>query len=128
MNSKRLNRLILSVFFVIISSTAAMAYENYYGTIEGANAVVNNLKCAESSSDPMICMERDFVFQAENGDYFFMPGIKRSVKTSLYKKNVKILGEKKGKVLNVNRIEKFDNGKYLCVWDKKEKLRKNNGR
>lgn len=106
-----------ALILLVVTSPGAFCSDLFYGTIEGADCVVNKLKCAKSVNDPHLAMERDFVLVTGEGSYYFMPNLTRMHKQLAYKKQVRIKGEKKGAAIVVEKFEVLKNNKYKCSWD-----------
>ena len=109
-------KMTLALALTVITAAPAFSLDTFEGTIQGANCVVNHLNCATDANDPHIDMERDFVLVTANGDYFFMPNLRRSLKKESYKKQVRVVGTQKGAAILVKKLEVDKDNRYSCVW------------
>lgn len=111
--------LTLTSIMVALFFTPASA-ETFEGTIQGANCVINGINCAEDTTDPHLCMEKNFILVAEGGEYFFLPNLYRSLKKSCYKQNVKVAGKRNGKTIRVDTLDVQKADEYRRIWDRKQ--------
>ena len=109
-------KMTVALVLTVITAAPAFSFDTFEGTIQGANCVVNHLNCATDVNDPHIDMERDFVLVTANGDYFFMPNLRRSLKTDSYQKRVRVVGTQKGAAILVKKLEVDKDNRYCCVW------------
>ena len=109
-------KMTMALVLTVLTAAPAWSLETFEGTIQGANCVVNHLKCATDANDPHIEMEKDFVLVTDNGDYFFMPNLRQSLKKASYKKRVRVAGKQKGAAIWVKKLEVNKDNRYHCVW------------
>ncbi|MGD9825216.1 hypothetical protein [Desulfobacter sp.] len=119
MIKKFVKTLILTSIMVSLFFTSASA-ETFEGTIQGADCVINGINCAEDRTDPLLCMEKNFILVTKGGEHFFLPNLYRSLKESYYKQNVRVTGKRNGKAILVDILEVQKADKYRCIWDRKK--------
>jgi len=113
----RILELALALVLMLSITSTALSAETFEGTIKGANGVINNLKCAEDASDPIITLEKDFVLVTDDGQYFFLPNLRRPSKLAGYNKKVRIRGRQKGDSILVLNYEVMKNNHFALVWN-----------
>lgn len=121
---------IIVLMLVGLFAVPAMSLAQDYieGKIQGASYVFNKTVQPESSDDPKVDLEREFVLQTNSGQVFFLVNVPRSMKVKSVNKTVRVYGEKPlGQRIFVHHIDIKENGKFkrLCDWD--EKCRENAG-
>lgn len=112
-----------ALFFLVPSLALAGQTVRMEGSIQGGGHVVNHTIQVQGPSDPNVALERDFVFQTQDGDYVFMPNLSRSVKVEFLNTHLVAEGVAHGKNLRVSRLYVRDAGKLKTVydWDKEVK-------
>ena len=115
---------IIVLMLVGLFAVPAMSLAQDYieGKIQGASYVFNKTVQPESSDDPKVALERDFVLQTNSGQVFFLVNVPRSMKVRSVNKTVRVYGEKPlGQRIFVHYIDIKENGKFkrLCDWDEK---------
>ncbi|MGB6010497.1 MAG: hypothetical protein WBI57_04410 [Desulfobacterales bacterium] len=94
------------------------------GTIEGALCVLNGKRCPPDDLDAHLLIENNFVLLASDGKYYYLPNLRRSIKTRYMGKDVQITGKVKGESIVVDKLEVKEEGdKYKVVWSKEKQKR-----
>ena len=109
--------LTIALVLATITATPALCVETIEGTIEGASCVINNMNCAENIDDPILALERDFILVTADGEYYFMPNLRRSDKKHAFKEQVRVSGKRNGAALLVENFEVLKDNRFDCVWN-----------
>ena len=78
-----MNRLRLKVHPLILSvllAATSVHAETLNGRINGSHCARGGETCPIDRLDPHLALERDFVLQTADGNYYFMPNLPRDVK------------------------------------------------
>ena len=125
--NKKINKKLyfrVAILFVSIAlsfaGVASASQSTVEGVIGGANCIVTKGTCPMNSDDPHIALEREFVLSVPGGNYYFLPNISRSLKTSYLNKPVRITGDLRSNTLVVAAIEVKEDGAYREVWNWKK--------
>lgn len=115
--------LFFTAAFFIIAGGVSAGETVIEGKIKGASCVINGTVCPESSKDPRLVLERDFVLVTGNGDYFFLSNVNRLVKEGLVNKDVKITGKIRDGWIFVGNVDVMRDQRYEKAWNWDERIR-----
>ena len=107
---------LLTMAALVLPASAFASQVVLEGTVKGANAVIQGEVGPESSTDPLVAIERDFVLTTGRS-YYFLTNVSRARKIELIGKQLKVIGEKSPMGIFVERIESLD-GKLLYSWER----------
>jgi hypothetical protein len=110
----------LSIMFIIPAFAWASTHARITGTIQGASYVINHTVQPLNNTDPNAILERDFVLQCDDGSYYFLPNLDRTLKTQLINQQVVIAGDITGTQIIVHKVykDKADHNHLFYDWDK----------
>jgi hypothetical protein len=110
--------LLVLPFLALFTASFALAETmTVTGKIMGAACVTNETVCPESSADPKVAVERDFVLVAEDGTAYFLPNMTRVAKQKLVNKEVTVAGNAKDKSMFVRNVDTMMMGGMVSVWN-----------
>ncbi len=112
-----LTSLIFTALLFLGAGTGFGSMNSVEGTIQGANCVVLKSTCPIDTNDPHIALESDFVLLTDDGKYYFLPNITRSLKTSFLHKKVRASGDIKGLSIMVADLSVQKGSGYESVWN-----------
>jgi hypothetical protein len=96
--------------------------ETVTGKLNGHDCVHAGISCPADPQDPHLLLERDYVLQQENGDYFFLMNIPRSTKLQYVLKDIQITGRinKKYNSVEVYELKIIQDDEWKSVWIRRE--------
>ena len=111
---------VLILIFVGMGATRAGAGElvQLVGTIKGAGCTHFRVECI--NDDNHIALEDDFVLVMPDGEYYFMPNLYFSIKARHAYRTVRVLGERRGQEVWVDRLVDLDrkmSARSKTTWD-----------
>lgn len=116
MNAIKSTAVALAVTATLTTST--LHAETFTGRINGHGCAHAGSTCPIDRLDPHIALERDFVLQKRDGDYFFLTNLPRDIKVRHALKAARVTGEldDRYKTLIVDELEIDEHGTYKTVW------------
>lgn len=92
------------------------------GRLNGHDCAHAGIACPVDPQDPRLLLERDFVLQQEDGDYFFLSNIPRSTKLQYLLKDIKVVGNKNNRYNTVEVYEMMimQDDEWKSVWIRRE--------
>ena len=97
---------------------AANAVETVSGKINGLHCITEERWRPVDKLDPHLVLEPDFVLQTADGNYFFLPNMRRETKMRYVLERVQVIGtlNKKYKAIEVDEIRVKKGDAYQTVW------------
>jgi hypothetical protein len=115
-------RIAMIALIIALPATRAKAGERVQleGTIRGAGCTHFKVEC--KNDDNHIALEADFVLVMEDGEYYFMPNVYRSVKARHANKRVRVHGERRRQEIWVDALvdlnpDKKKKTRSKSTWD-----------
>ena len=113
-------RVVLILIIIAVAASQAGAGERVQlvGTIKGAGCTHFRVECI--NDDNHIALENDFVLVMPDGEYYFMPNLYFSIKARHAYRTVRVLGERRGQEVWVDRLVDLDRKKSVrskTTWD-----------
>ena len=112
-----IKKLAAALSLTVFSAAPALSNDLFKGTIEGADCVINKQICAKDANDPHLAMESEFVLVTADGQYYFLPNLRRFYKKSAYKKVVRVKGTQNGSAILVENFEVLKKDRFAQVWN-----------
>lgn len=99
----------------------ALHAETITGRINGHGCAHADSTCPIDRLDPHIALERDFVLQKANGDYFFLTNVPRDTKVRHALKTARVTGklDERYPAVVVEEFQVEDNGAFKTVWTRR---------
>ncbi len=89
------------------------------GRLNGLDCASHGEMCPTDKDDPHVLLERDFVVQTEDGNYFFITNMDWRTKLQYVLSMVKVEGKRSEKLMVISADEfwvKQENGEYQLKW------------
>lgn len=110
----------LTVSFYLCLPLTAWA-ESFTGRLNGHDCAHHGTSCPVDNLDPHINLESDFVLQTGDGEYYFLPNLRRDTKVRYVLQEIQVSGvnhERYNSIL-VDEFRIKHNGKWKIVWSPK---------
>lgn len=110
----------LAALFVVPGMTSAKTHTPVNGTIQGAGCVIKQTVHPLGSNEPKAALERDVVLQCDDGSYYFLPNLPRTLKLKYLNQEITISGELRDKSLIAHQPyqDKTDPTQPVYDWEK----------
>lgn len=106
---------------LLIPVSPAHSEQTLTGRINGLHCATEGEFCPIDKLDPHLVLEPDFVLQTAEGEYYFLPNMRRETKMRYVLDQVQVTGTVNNKYNNVQvdefRVKKGDS--YKTVWSEK---------
>lgn len=92
--------------------------ETLTGTLNGYSCAHAGTTCPADRLDPHITLEPDFVLQKADGEYYFLPNVRRDTKVRYVLQEVQVDGalNERYNSMVVDELKVKRNGEWVTVW------------
>lgn len=92
--------------------------ENLTGTLNGHGCAHAGTSCPVDRLDPHIALEPDFVLQKADGEYYFLPNVRRDTKVRYVLQEVQVSGDinERYNSVMVDELRVKRGGTWVTVW------------
>lgn len=108
----------ITLLAAMLSLPLTAGAEVFTGKLNGYTCVSHGVVCPTEKLDPHLAVETDFVLMLKDGDYLFLPNLRRDIKVRYALDTVQIDGTKHPRFnaieVDVLRVMKGD--LYVTVW------------